>query len=56
MAATELREFHRRCILYANQLQYGLYKHIMWILTRSWGEAGCQGKTEDNKTSLDLFL
>jgi len=24
--------------------------------TRHWGEAGCQGKAEDNKITLDLFL
>lgn len=46
--------FHRIYIfmchirLHADQLRHSLCKHIIWILKRSWGEAGCQGKTEDN--------
>lgn len=35
--------------LHAYQLRRSLYKHIIWILKRNWSEAGCQGKTEDNK-------
>lgn len=48
--------FVSHVILPASRLRCSLYKHIMRALTGSRGEAGCQGKTEDNKITLDLFL
>lgn len=48
--------FVSRVILAASRLQCSLYKHVMRALTGSRGEAGCQGKIEDNKITLDLFL